>query len=57
MYKLFIKFSTGTELENDFTETELRSLFEKGVKGTISWAKVTTPSGTTKDVTKYLVKY
>ena len=56
MYKLFIRFSTGTESETAYTETELRGLFDKGVKGTISWAKVTTPSGTTKDVTKYLVK-
>ena len=56
MYKLFIRFSTGTETVKDYTETQLRSLFDQGVKGTISWAKVTTPSGTTKDVTKYLVK-
>lgn len=56
MYKLFIRFSSGTETTNDYTESELRSVFDKGVKGSISWANVTTPSGTTKDVTKYLVK-
>jgi hypothetical protein len=56
MYTLFIRFTTGTETESTYTETQLRGLFDKGVKGTISWAKVTTPSGTTKDVTKYLVK-
>jgi hypothetical protein len=56
MYKLFIRFSSGTETEKSYTETELRGLFDKGVKGTISWATVTTPSGTSKDVTKYLVK-
>ena len=56
MYKLFIRFSSGTETTKDYTEFELRKLFDKGVKGTISWATVTTPSGTTKDVTKYLIK-
>lgn len=56
MYKLLIRFSSGTETVNDYTETQLREIFGQGVKGNISWAKVTTPSGTSKDVTKYLVK-
>lgn len=56
MYKLFIKYDDNTELNKDFTETGLRNVLKKGVKGVFKWATVTTPSGVTKDVSRILRK-
>ncbi len=57
MYKLFIQYENGKKLNKQFEESELRTVLKKGVKGVIKWATVTTPSGTTRDVTRILRKY
>lgn len=56
MYKLFIQYEGTKQLNKECTEPELRDILKKGVKGLIRWAKVTTPSGVTKDITRILRK-
>jgi hypothetical protein len=56
MYKLFIQYGDGSQLNKTFQEKELREVLTKGVKGYIKWATVTTPSGCEKDVTRTLRK-
>lgn len=56
MYKLFIQYGNGTQLNKSLEESELRDIFAKGVKGYIKWAYVTTPSGVRKEVTNRLRK-
>lgn len=54
MYKLFIQFEDGTQFSNMFTELGLRAVLKLKVKTRVKWATVTTPSSTTKDVTRFL---
>ena len=56
MYKLFIKYYAGKDTDTDVTEKNLRVILKKGSKRPVRWATVTTPNGTTKDVTKILMK-
>jgi len=56
MYKLFIKYFSGKDTETQLSEKQLRIILKKGSKRPVRWAKVTTPSGTTKDVTNILMK-
>lgn len=56
MYKLFIKYYSGKDTETNLSETDLRVILKKGSKRPVRWATVTTPSKTTKDVTKILNK-
>ena len=55
MYELFIRFRNGKEMKSKMTEKELRVFLSKKSKTPVAWAKVTTPSKVTKDVTKYIV--
>jgi len=54
MYELFIRFRNGKEFKTKMNEPELRDFLSKRSKSPVSWAKVTTPSGTTRDVTKHI---
>ena len=56
MYKLYIKYRDNKETNTPLSEKQLRVILKKGSKKSVSWATVTTPSGTTRDVTKYLNK-
>lgn len=51
MYSLFVQFQDGSKFDNKLNEKQLRGILTKGLRGSVSWAKVTTPSGCTKDVT------
>jgi hypothetical protein len=54
MYKLFIKYRDGKEFNERMSEEQLRKVLKSKSKRPISWAKVTTPSGVTRDVTNVL---
>ena len=54
MYKLFVQFQDGSKFSNKLNEKQLRAVFSNGLRGPISYGKVTTPSGVTRDVTSKL---
>ena len=56
MYTLYIKYHDNKESNGNFSEPQLRVLLKKGSKKLVKWATVTTPSGTTRDVTKHMNK-
>lgn len=54
MYKLFIQYRDGKVTNTNLSENDLRIILKKKSKKPIKWATVTTPGGTSKDVTKIL---
>ncbi len=56
MYKLFIKYHSGKDTDTQLSEKQLRVILKKGSKKPVRWATVTTPGGTTRDVTKHMNK-
>jgi len=54
MYKIEIVFRNGNKLEKHLSEADLRRLLSTKTKNPIKWAKVTTPSGVSRDVTDVL---
>ena len=56
MYTLHITYFDNKESNGIFSETQLRTLLKRGSKKLVKWATVTTPSKSTKDVTKILNK-
>lgn len=55
MYKLYIKFKNGKEMNSLMNKADAMKFLKTKSKKPVAWAKLTWPDGSvTKDVTKYI---